>query len=249
MGRFSGKVVFITGGASGIGMASAQRMGAEGAKVFIVDINKDSLKQATQQLRHNDINVVSAVCDVTQEAQVQSAINACIESFGKLDVLCNMAGILRFDHFHEIDFEEWRALFDINVGGVFLTCKLAMPYLLETQGNIVNAASTAALAGLPYGTLYSATKGAVLSLTQGLAVEYASQGLRANCVSPADIKTPMTKAPAFPDGADLSLMARCTSMTGAKGPEVVAGVIAMLASDDGCHISGENIRVDGACMA
>lgn len=249
MSRFNDKVVLITGAASGIGAACAQRLGQEGAALFLLDVNAEALRANCEALRHQGMVAEFAVCDVSDESQVAAAIEQCLTRYERLDCLCNMAGVLRFDHFEEITHEAWRRLFQINVEGVFLCCKLALPHLLKSQGNIVNAASTAALAGLPYGALYSASKGAVLSMTQALAVEYAKHGLRANCVSPADILTPMTKSPEFPEGADLSLITRCTSMTGAKGPEVVASVVAMLASDDGAHISGENIRVDGACLA
>lgn len=249
MARFTDKVVLITGAASGIGLACAKRMGGEGAAVYLLDVNEENLRQNCEALTAEGIAAQFAVCDVSCEDQVKQAIDNCIEQHARLDVLCNMAGVLRFDHFESLALADWQRLFSINVDGVFLCCKLAMPHLIASGGNIVNAASTAALAGLPYGALYSASKGAVLALTQALAVEFAAKGVRANCVSPADILTPMTKSPAFPDEADLSLMARCTSMTGAKGPEVVAGVVAMLASDDGVHISGENIRVDGACLA
>ena len=127
-------------------------------------------------------------------------------------------------------------------------CRAAIPHLLESQGNIVNAASTAGIMGLAYGGVYSASKGAVAAMTRSIAIEYAKKGLRANCVSPADIKTEMTKAPTFPEGADMALLMRSSSLSGVKGPEVIANVIAMLASEDGSHINGENIRIDGAAL-
>ena len=180
---------------------------------------------------------------------MRACVQACVDVCGRIDHLSNMAGILRFDHFHEIALADFRRIVEVNLYGTFLMCREAIPHLLATKGNIVNAASTSALAGLPWGGAYSASKGAVLAMTRTLAVEYGRAGLRANCVCPGDIATPMSKAPRMPKGADFSWMARCSSLNGPMGPEVVAGVIAMLASGDGAHINGEDIRVDGATLS
>ncbi len=120
---------------------------------------------------------------------------------------------------------------------------------VESKGSIVNAASTAALAGLPCGVAYSASKGGVLAMTRSIAVEYARRGVRANCVCPGDINTGMTDGVEFPATMDHKLIHRIMSLSGPRGPEVVAGVIAMLASEDGIHINGEDIRVDGGTLA
>lgn len=120
--------------------------------------------------------------------------------------------------------------------------------LVQGGGNIVNAASTASLQGIPRAVAYAASKGAVLAMTRAIAVEDADRGLRANCVCPADIETPMTR-PTFPPGEDLRRLGRIRSLTGVRGPETVASVIAMLASDDAAHITGEDLRIDGGALA
>jgi NAD(P)-dependent dehydrogenase (short-subunit alcohol dehydrogenase family) len=130
-----------------------------------------------------------------------------------------------------------------------LLCREVLPHLVETRGSIVNAASTAALAGLPCGVAYSASKGGVLAMTRSVAVEYAKRGVRANCVCPGDIDTGMTDDIDFPETMDFKLMPRIMSLSGSKGPEVMAGVIAMLASEEATHITGEDIRVDGGTLA
>ena len=130
-----------------------------------------------------------------------------------------------------------------------MLCKAVLPELLKTKGAIVNAASTASLQGLPWGVAYGASKGGVLAMTRSIAVEYAKRGVRANCVCPGDINTGMVEGLSFPEDADFDLLNRITSLSGAKGPEVVAGAIALLASDDGIHITGEEIRVDGGILA
>lgn len=249
MRRFEGKVVMITGAASGIGRATALRLAQEGGKIFAIDVQQAALEETAALLESMSDGMSANLCDVTSESEVSASMQSCIDTFGRLDVLCNIAGVLRFDHFHELNFCDWKRVIDVNLNGVFLMCRAAIPHLLESQGNIVNAASTAAMAGLPWGGAYSASKGAVLSLTRTLAVEYAKQGLRINSVSPGDIKTAMTKAPELPKDTDWKLMQRCSSINGPLGPEVVAGVIAMLASSDGAHINGENIRVDGATLS
>ncbi|MEM8500704.1 MAG: SDR family oxidoreductase [Pseudomonadota bacterium] len=249
MQRFADKTVLISGAASGIGKATANRIGEEGGRLFILDRQEEALAAAAAALKDRGVQVTYAVCDVSDEQEVNHAVSACIEQYGKLDVLCNIAGILRFDHFHELSFDAWKKIIDVNLSGVFLMCRAGIPHLLASGGNIVNAASTAGITGLAYGVPYSASKGGVAAMTRSIAVEYAKQGIRANCVSPADIKSGMTAAPKFPEGADMSLLMRSSSLSGVQGPEVIANVIAMLGSEDGSHINGENIRVDGAALS
>ncbi len=248
MSRLKNRVALISGAASGIGRATAERFAAEGATIFAVDLQEQALAETEAALREVGATITTALCDVTDEGQVREVVQRCLSQFGALHQLTNMAGILRFDHFHELSLADFEQVQRVNVTGTFLLCREAVPALLEQQGNIVNAASTASLQGVPWGAAYAASKGAVLAMTRAIAVEYADQGLRANCVCPADIKTPMT-SPTFPEGADLRKLGRLRSMTGVRGPEVVASVIAMLASDDGAHITGEHIRVDGGALA
>ena len=249
MKRFEGKVALVTGAGSGIGRALALRLASEGASVFCVDLQRAAVEETAAQLRAAGGVAHAHGCDVADEAAVRACIAACLGTFGRIDHLSNMAGILRFDHFHEITLADFRRVVDVNLVGTFLMCREAIPHLLASGGNIVNAASTSALAGLPWGGAYSASKGAVLAMTRTIAIEYGRAGLRANCVCPGDIATPMSAAPRLPEDADRRWLARCSSLNGPRGPEVVAGVIAMLASDDGAHINGEDIRVDGATLS
>lgn len=249
MKRLDGKVALVTGAGSGIGQATAYRLAAENAAVFCVDIQAEAVQTTVQTIREQGGRAEAHVCDVADEAAIRACVAACVRELGQLDVLCNMAGILRFDNAHELSRENWQRVIDINLTGTFLICREALPHLLETKGNIINAASTAALAGLPWGAAYAASKGGVLALSRSLAVEYAKRGVRVNCVCPGDVSTNMAANVVFPTDADFSLLSRITSLTGMKGPEVVAGVIAMLASEDGIHITGESIRMDGGTLA
>lgn len=248
MARFDGKVVLISGAATGIGRATALRLAGEGASLFLCDVAAEPLAETAGLARASAQAVESRACDVSDEAQVRGTVAACIARFARLDVLCNVAGILYFEHFEKIPLERWRRVQAVNVEGVFLMSREALPHLCATRGAIVNVGSTAGLAGLPYGAAYSASKGAVHAMTRAIAVEYARRGVRCNAVCPASIETSMAH-PTFPKGVDMPLLQRAASLHGVRGPEVVADLIAFLASDEALHISGAEIRIDGAALA
>lgn len=249
MQRFEDRVVLVTGAGSGIGRASAERIAAEGGAVYCVDLGAEAVEATVAEIVSRGGNAVARVCDIGDEAAVTACVEACVAEFGALHGLVNMAGILRFDDTEQLATAAWDKVLQVNLSGTMYLCRAALPHLVATQGAIVNAASTAALAGLPCGLTYSATKGGVLAMTRSIAVEYAKRGVRANCVCPGDIKTNMTSGIDFPDTMDFELMPRISSIGGPKGPETVAGVIAMLVSDDGVHITGEDIRVDGGTLS
>jgi NAD(P)-dependent dehydrogenase (short-subunit alcohol dehydrogenase family) len=249
MQRFDNRVVMVTGAGSGIGKASALRIAEEGGSVFCVDLNQEALEATVAEIASNEGEATAHACDVADEDSVQACVNACVTRYGSLYALVNMAGILRFDDTEQLQTTDWQKVIDINLTGTMLLCRAVLPHLLESKGSIVNAASTASLSGLPCGVAYSASKGGVLAMTRSIAVEYAKRGVRANCVCPGDIKTGMTHDVGFPETMDWDLMPRIMSLTGARGPEVMAGVIAMLASEDGSHITGEDIRVDGGTLS
>jgi NAD(P)-dependent dehydrogenase (short-subunit alcohol dehydrogenase family) len=249
MRRFEGKVALVTGAASGIGRATLLRLADEGAALFATDVQTEPLASAAKEARERGARVVSRVCDVSDEAQVAEAVGACAEELGGLDVLCNIAGILRFDHTHEVKLEDWGRILAVNLTGTFLMCRESIPHLLERRGNIVNMSSTAALAGHAWAAPYAASKGGVLGLTSTLAIEYGKQGLRANAVCPGSISTPIQDAFELPEGGDPKLVRRIMPLDQFRGPETVASVVAFLASEDAAHINGEHVRVDGATLS
>lgn len=248
--RFAGKTAIVTGAASGIGRATVIRLIAEGANVLGVDLNAAGLAETAtlaQAVAAYGGKVSSATASVADEAAVKKVVTDFVVNEGKLDVLINMAGYLRSSHTTETSLKSFNDLIQVNLTGTFLFCREALPHLVKTRGNIVNAASTSAYFGHPYMAAYSASKGAVAAMTHALAWEYLQQGVRVNAVAPGGIMTPLVEAtPAgFPEGVDTRLFAHLTPMTSFGMPEDVAGVIAMLASKDGAHITGEIIRIDG----
>ena len=249
MNRFDGKVAFVTGAAAGIGRATALRLAGEGASVYLVDIALEGLEETANLCEKVEAEVAFASCDISSEEDVKSNVQACIDRFGRLDTLCNIAGILLLDHFAKITPDQFRRILEVNLVGTFMLTQAALPHLLESKGSIVNTSSTSALAGMPYAAAYGTSKGGVSALTRTLAVEFGKQGLRCNAVNPGSIQTAMMAGGLLPDDADPKLVMRAMSLGPARGPEVVAATIAMLASDDGIHINGEEIRVDGGTLA
>ncbi len=250
MKRFHDKAVLVTGAASGIGRATAQRLASEGAMVVCTDVQREALENTVGDIASQSGIAIAQVCDVSDAKAVHEAVDTVIRQYGKLDVVCNVAGILEFGHTHDFSIDRWERLISVNLTGTFRVCQEAIPHLIETRGNIVNVASLAALYGTPYAAAYSSSKGGVVGLTLALAIEYSLAGLRVNAVCPAAIETPMTSNMEVPEGAHLELMMRNMPPDGAlQGPETVAGAIAFLGSADAVHINGVALRVDGGIMS
>ncbi len=247
--RFEEKTALVTGAASGIGRATAVRLATEGAAVVAVDVNADLLAKLSVEAEGLRGSIGTLIGDVGSEAGVERLVAESVEQLGRLDVVVNVAGVLSFSHTHELTLDEWNRLITINLTGTFLVCRAALPHLLATRGNIVNLASTAAHRGQPWATAYVASKGGVLALTRALAVEYAAQGLRVNSISPGAIDTPITAAFHLPEGADIKLLNRVTPLGKFGTPENIAAAIAYVASDEGSHMNGADLLIDGATLA
>jgi NAD(P)-dependent dehydrogenase (short-subunit alcohol dehydrogenase family) len=241
--------VLVTGAASGIGRATAERLAAEGATLAITDVNAEGLEETATTCREAGAGVLAMVSDVADERSVVDTVAAAVAEHGRLDVLVNVAGILQFRDFRTTTLEDFQRIIGVNLTGTFLMCREAMPHLLESRGNIVNTASTSALAGHPWTSSYAASKGGVFALTQTLAVEFGKQGVRANSVAPGSILTPIQQAFELPEGADAKLIYRIMALDEQRGPETVAGAIAFLASDDAAHVNGTCLKVDGGTLA
>jgi NAD(P)-dependent dehydrogenase (short-subunit alcohol dehydrogenase family) len=245
MERYEGRVALVTGAGSGIGRATTHRLVDEGALVLGVDLADDGLELTRKEASRPD-RVATLAGDVADPATAPVAVAAAKDLGGRLDLLVNGAGILRFEHSHEVALEHWEQILRVNLTGTFLFCQAAIPALLEQRGAIVNIASTSSQFGHPWAAAYASSKGGVLALTKTLAVEYAKQGLRVNSVSPGSIQTPITDRFDLPEGADGKLLYRIMSPTGMAEPRVIAAAIAYLGSDDAHHVNGSDLRVDGA---
>jgi meso-butanediol dehydrogenase/(S,S)-butanediol dehydrogenase/diacetyl reductase len=250
MQRFAGKTVLITGAASGIGRASAERMASEGAQLFLCDVQAQGLAETEKRCQELGAQVATQLCDVSDPEAARRSVESAVQGFGKLDSLCNIAGILHFGHTHELGLDTWRRILAVNLDGTFFMCQAALPHLLAVKGNVVNMSSTAALAGHPWTAAYSASKGGILAFTYTLAIEYCKQGLRANAVCPGSVTTPIHGAFKLPEGADRNLLYRIMPPDRVfRGPEAAAAAVAFLASDDAAHINGEALRVDGGTLS
>lgn len=248
--RFTGKIALVTGAASGIGLATATRLAREGAQVLACDIQTAKLHQVVAQLTGDGLNVSAHSLDVTEASACQAAVAAVIAQHGQLDVLCNVAGTLFLKHFTDITDQEWHQQMAINLHGAFYLCRAAMPHLLASRGCIVNVASIAGLGGVPYGAVYSASKGGLLMLSKALAVEYGSRGVRVNAICPGSVATPLVAGFAPPEDADLSLYTRLMPVLREHGePEGIAATIAFVASEEARFMTGAGVVIDGGQTA
>jgi meso-butanediol dehydrogenase / (S,S)-butanediol dehydrogenase / diacetyl reductase len=237
--RFEGRTAVVTGAASGIGSEITRLLIEEGARVVGADMDPTNVPAGASAFK----------ADVSDPADVNSMIAAAIEEFGHIDILCNNAGIGSVHDVLGCSLDEWERLFAVNVRGVFLGIKAALPSMLERgHGVIVNTASVAGMMGLRDRAAYCATKGAVISLTQQVAVQYAGTGVRCNCVCPGTVDSPWVGR--LLDQADDPALARerlvARQPLGRLGqPTEVAKAILYLASDDASFMTGSSLVIDG----
>ncbi|MFE3003356.1 SDR family NAD(P)-dependent oxidoreductase [Nocardia sp. NPDC059246] len=257
MNRLEQRRILVTGAGSGIGQATVLRLLSEGAVVVGASLSAEGLALTRKQAAEAgvDARFTTLEMNVANETEVIAGVESAVEFLGGLDALVNAAGILRAGHTHETSLELWNQILNVNLTGTFLVIREALPALLANScSTIVNFSSTSASFAHPYMAAYSASKGGIQSLTHTLALEYGKKGLRAVSVAPGGIKSGITDAtPGYlPKDSDWSLFGRLAAVVPQDnpkelaGPENVAGVIAMLVSDDGRFISGTEIRIDGA---
>ena len=249
MGRFTDKVAIVTGAGSGIGRATATRLGREGATVACLDLVADAAEEVAAKITADGGMARSWRCDVSDEASVDSVVPEVVSAFGGLDALCNIAGVGKFHHTHELVKTDWDRMLAVNLTGTMLMCRAALPSLVERRGVIVNTASSAGLVGQPYAAAYCASKGGVVLLTKALAVEYDHTGLRVNAVAPGMTDTPILGGFGLPEGADYRKIRSLVPEQGACAPEEIAGLFAFVASDEARNMTGSIIPLDGGITA
>ena len=249
MRRFEGKVALLTGAASGVGRASALRFAAEGASVFAVDVDADGLEETRGRVAEAGGQMRWDCLDLAQTTSCDRAVAACLEAYGGVDVLGNIAGVSRFHNFTEMSEAQWDFVMDVNLKAVAFMCRAAIPHLITRQGSIVNVASVAGVIGQAYTVAYCVSKGGVVQLTRALAMEYIHQGIRVNAVAPGGVDTPMNQKLEFPEGMDWKLVKPYAGRRGHAEAGEIAAAIAYLASDEARFIHGEILSIDGGVHA
>jgi NAD(P)-dependent dehydrogenase (short-subunit alcohol dehydrogenase family) len=252
MGRLDGKVALITGAAQGIGRAGAELFALEGARVAVVDIRDGDGERLVQEIRaKTGSDAIYIHADVSSGAEVREAIAEVRRRWGRLDVLYNNASVYlpgQDGRITDIDDEVWERVISINLRSIFLFCKHGIPLMVEGGGgSVINTASSAGIIGIPGCDAYTATKGATVALTRSLASEYGPLKVRANCIAPAGIRTPMLSQSNLADSTfdEEHFLGLRTPSRRYGTPGEVAQVAAFLASDESSYINGAVIVADG----
>jgi NAD(P)-dependent dehydrogenase (short-subunit alcohol dehydrogenase family) len=259
--RFANRRVLITGGGSGIGQACVLRILAEGGRVVATDISAEGLSDTVSKAGECGQRLTIVVMDVGDEESVRAGVSRAVEALGGLDTLVNAAGILRSAHLAATSLDDFEQVVRVNLIGTFLVTREAIGPLHEGNGPaVVNFSSTSAQFAHPYMAAYAASKGGVLAMTHAWASEFSKAGIRFNSVQPGSISSGMTDGsgesrqsvgPGLPDDADYTLFGKVAPMLPIDGgaifaaPDAVAGVVALLGSNDAYFITGTEVRVDG----
>jgi len=242
--RFKDKVAIVTGGAGGIGLATAQRLGSEGARVVIADRDAQRGAQAVDTVhRAGAPDAWFSDCDVADEHAIVATVAACMRRHGRLDVIVNNAGLMTFDPLGKLTTDDWRRVMAVDLLGAFHFTRQAFLHMAH-GGAIVNVASIHAIQTSPLDAPYAAAKAALLSLTRSAAIEGQGKGIRVNAVLPGAIDTPMLW-----DNPNVKSGAERIDPKEVGKPEHVAAAIAFLASEDAAFVQGTTLVVDGGRMA
>lgn len=249
--KLAGKTVLITGAASGIGRAQALLMAEEGAQIIAADINQVGLDALIDEIKEKGGEAFGYKTEVSDSQQVKALVQAGLEKYGKIDILCNTAGI--FDHFAptlDITEEQWQKFFDVNVKGVFLLTNTVLPGMLERgKGVIINVASIAGLTAGPGGAAYISSKHAVVGYTKQLCLDYADKGIRVNAIAPGTILTALNRQGIENEPDALAKRLELIPAKRLGDPQDIANLTLFLASDDADFIHGAVISSDGGRFA
>ncbi len=247
--RYTGRVAVVTGGGSGIGLASVRRLAAEGAHVVVADVDEKAGRVAAEE-----VDGLFVHTDVTDQEQVEALFQAAVDTYGSLDVAFNNAGISPpdDDSILETGLDAWRRVQEVNLTSVYLCCKAAIPHMLRQyeergrKGSIINTASFVALIGAATSQIsYTASKGAVLALSRELGVQFARQGIRVNALCPGPVDTPLLRELFAKDPERAARRLVHVPVGRFAAPEEIAAAVAFLGSDDASFITASSFVVDG----
>lgn len=251
--RLENKNAIVTGGAGGIGRATALAFAAEGAKVAVVDLREDAAKAVADEIRAGGGTAVAIAADVSNEDDIQRILATTVEAFGGVDVVFNNAGIIRRTTAVETTAEEWDRVFGVNVKSIFLMSKHVVPIMAANGGgSIVNTGSGWGLKGGGKAISYCASKGAVVNMTRALAIDHGPDGIRVNSVNPGDVNTGMLREEArqLSQDADAFLAESADRPLKRMGePHEIAAAVVWLASDESSYVTGAALVVDGGGIA
>lgn len=243
----TGKAALVTGAASGLGRATARKLAEAGAGLCLVDVNADALAKTAAML--GDAQVLSHVADLSDPAACKEAVAQAVARFGRLDALCNIAGIIKFAHSHEMAQDDYLRTIAINLNAPFFLSQAAIPHLLETNGAIVNCASSAAFIGEAYAAAYCASKAGLMNMTKAMAMEYARKPIRINAVAPGGMMTNIGVNMQMPEGVEYDLIQRYSGMRGLVEVDDVADLVTLLASPAGRSYHGACVSIDAGITA
>jgi 2-keto-3-deoxy-L-fuconate dehydrogenase len=253
--RLEGRIALITGAAAGIGLATAELFVREGAAVVMADNQAETLEREAARLVAQGFQAVPVATDVMRSGDVRRAVSAAREAFGRLDILFANAGVGWVGDILATSDEDWDRVMGVNAKGVFLSCREAIRQMLAQEpggGSIVITGSISSLTGIPGQAPYAPSKGAALQLARQLAVEYATRGIRVNCVCPGTVDTPMLRGAMkdLPDPAGfLKMLQDGHPMGRIARPEEIASAVLFLASDEASFVTGAALSVDGGYTA
>lgn len=244
-----GKAALVTGAASGLGRATALKLAEAGANICIVDVNATGLEETAVLAKAAGVEVLVHATNLVERENCFNAVAATVKQFGRLDALCNVAGILILSNAHEMSAADFEKTMAVNFNAPFFLIQAAIPHLLEANGAVVNVSSSGALIGEAYCGVYTAAKAGLNHLTKSLAMEYMHKPIRFNAVAPGGMATNIFNDAKMPEGFDPALFKRFTPLRGVVEVDDVADLVAFLASDAARGYHGTCISLDKGITA